>query len=197
MLLKKKDTENTQNFFYKKARKKMEKEKLEGLLKEALNMEKKGYDFYRDISKKAKNEVTKKTFSFLADQEMLHVEEINNFYNAHKEKGEFPSLVLAGFDESRTEALDIFSKSIKELSEKIDSSDDDKKACEFAMEFEKNGYKYYEDMFKTTQDENLKQLLQFLLNEENKHYETISDLHTYISDSQNWFMYEEGSFPQG
>ena len=175
----------------------MEKEKLEGLLKEALNMEEKGYDFYKDISKKAKNEVTKKTFSFLADQEMLHIEKINSFYNTHKEKDEFPSLDLAGFDGSRAEALNIFSKSIKELGEKVGSSDDDKKACEFAMEFEKNGYKYYEDVLKTAQDENLKQLLRFLLEEENKHYEVIRDLYAYISDSQNWFMYEEGSFPQG
>lgn len=43
-------------------RKETEKEKMEGLLKEALNMEEKGYDFYKDISKEAKNEVTRKTF---------------------------------------------------------------------------------------------------------------------------------------
>lgn len=128
---------------------------------------------------------------------MLHVEKINNFYNAHKENGEFPFLDLAGFDGSRAEAFNIFSKSIKELGEKIDSSDDDKKACEFAIKIEKNGYKYYEDMLKTAQDENLKQFLIFLLEEENKHYEVISDLHACISDSQNWFMCEEGSFSQG
>ncbi len=175
----------------------MGNEKLMEMLKEALNMEEKGYDFYKDITKKLKNEVTKKTFSFLADQELLHVENIKNFYNTHKEKGEFPDLDLTHSNENRSQVLGIFSKGIQELSEKVASSDDDKKACEFAMEFEKNGYKYYEDMLKIAKDEHVVRLLKFLLEEENKHYEVISDLYAYITDSQNWLMYEEGSFPQG
>ena len=175
----------------------MENEKMMEMLKEALSMEEKGYDFYKDITKKLQNEVTKKTFSFLADQELLHVENIKKFYDANKEKGEFPTLDLAGADGDRSKVLGIFSKGIQELSEKVASSDDDKKACEFAMEFEKNGYKYYEDMLKIAKDENVAKLLQFLLEEEKKHYQAISDLYAYITDSQNWLMYEEGSFPQG
>lgn len=167
------------------------------VLKEALGMEEKGYKFYKDVSKKAENDITKKTFSFLADQEILHIENIKNFYRTLREKGEFPSLDLSGFKGKRGEELNLFSKSIKELNEKIKSSDDDKKACEFAMELENKGYKYYENMLKDTTDKNLIKLLKFLLDEEKGHYETIENLHTYLTDSHNWFMYEEGSFPQG
>ncbi|MDP6685983.1 MAG: hypothetical protein QGI05_03425, partial [Candidatus Omnitrophota bacterium] len=60
-----------------------------------------------------------------------------------------------------------------------------------------SGYKYYESMLKEAKDENLVKLLKFLLEEEGKHYEGIMKLHTYLTDSENWFMYEEGSFPQG
>lgn len=175
----------------------MEKRNLEVMLKEAIKMEESGHGFYMETSKKSENDITKKTFSFLAGQELLHIESIKNFYNTLKENRKFPSTDLSGIKKERNDKLSIFSKSIKELSEKIKPSDDDKKACEFAMEFENNGYKYYESMLKDAKDENLAKLLKFLLEEESKHYEAINDLHTYLADSHNWFMYEEGSFPQG
>ena len=114
-----------------------------------------------------------------------------------KEKGEFPDLKLENIKEKRLDELKIFSKSISELNEKIKPSDDDKKACEFAMELENDGYKYYENMLKDAKDTNLVKLLKFLLGEESKHYENLKKLYEYLTDSQNWFMYEEGSFPQG
>ena len=117
--------------------------------------------------------------------------------NTFKERGVFPFLDSSGSKDKRGEELNLFSKSIKELNEKIKPSDDDKKACEFAMEFENSGYKYYENMLKDAKDKNLEKLLKFLLEEESGHYEAISDLYTYLTDSHNWFMYEEGSFPQG
>jgi len=127
----------------------------------------------------------------------MHIENIKNFYNTFKEKGVFPFLDSSGFKDKRSEELNLFSNSIKELNEKIKPSDDDKKACEFAMEFENSGYKHYENMLKDAKDKNLEKLLKFLLEEESGHYEAISDLYTYLTDSHNWFMYEEGSFPQG
>ena len=125
------------------------------------------------------------------------IKNIKDFYDALKEKNEFPKMQLDDIKNKRMEELEIFSVSIKNLDEKISPSDDDRKACEFAMEFEGKGYKYYENMMKSAKDENLIKLLQFLLDEENKHYQAIDNLYTYLTDSQNWFMYEEGSFPQG
>lgn len=166
-------------------------------LKDALEMEEKGYKFYKDTANTCKNKITKKTFSFLADNELLHIENIKQFYNTMEEKGAFPDADLDRVKDKRLKDLSIFSKSIEELKEKIEKSDDDIKACLFAMEFEKNGYHYYENMLKDAKDGNLVKLLNFLLDEEDGHYESIMKLHEYLSDSQNWFMYEEGSFPQG
>lgn len=175
----------------------MKNKKLEETLKKALEIEEKGYKFYKDAGEKTKNDITKKTFSFLADQEILHIENIKNFYNTLRQKGTFPSFSLSDLKGKRDSELSIFSKSIEELNEKIKPSDDDKKACEFAMEFENNGYNYYRDMLKKAKDENLKKLLNFLLEEESSHYDSINSLYVYLTDSHNWFMYEEGSFPQG
>lgn len=173
----------------------MEK-KLQDLLREAIEMEEKGHRFYQEANKKAKDKVIGRTFDFLANNEILHIESIKGFYNTLKDRGELPAIELED-NKQRMKDLSIFSSGIKELSEKIKPDDDDRKACEFAMEFENNGYKYYEKMLKEAKDENLIKLLKFLLQEEKQHYESIMDLHTYITDSANWYMHEEGAFPQG
>ncbi len=167
------------------------------LLEDALSMEEKGYDLYTGIAKKSENDITGKTFNFLAEQEKLHIDKIKSFYKELKDSKKFSEPGLSGSAEKRGRESTIFLKTIKELNDKIKPSDDEKKACEFAMEIEKKGYKYYQDMAEKTKDENLLIFLRFLMEEESTHYELISSLYTYLTDSHNWFMYEEGSFPQG
>lgn len=175
----------------------MTEETLLGSLKKALEMEENGYKFYKDISQKSKNEITKKAFDFLAKNEVFHIENIKNFYNTMKEKGEFPEITLSKDEPKREKDFKIFFKDILELNKKVAPDDNDEKAYEFAMELENDGYNFYKNMLDNTKDQNLVMLLEFLLKEEKAHYEQIEDLYSYITDSENWFMYDEGSFPQG
>ena len=175
----------------------MTEETLLGSLNKALEMEEKGYKFYKDISQKSKNELTKKAFDFLAKNEMLHIESIKNFYKTMKEKGEFPEIIVSEDVPKREEDFKIFFKDIFELNKKVAPDDNDEKAYEFAMEFENDGYDFYKSMLDNTKDERLIKLLEFLLKEEKAHYEQIENLYSYITDSENWFMYDDGSFPQG
>ena len=170
---------------------------LKDTLKKALEMEEKGFGFYTDIVKKVENDATKKMFEFLAKNELLHIESIKGFYDSLAKNGDFPELNLDKLMAGRKKDLSIFAMSIAELKGKIKKSDADKEACEFAMEFENSGYRYYEAMRKDAKDEKLVKLLDFLSEEEKAHYDSIMKLHTYIIDSANWYMYEEESFPQG
>ncbi len=175
----------------------MSNENLEEVLREAIEMEEKGHNFYLDAAEKASNNITRKTLEFLAENEVYHIENIKNFYETCKDKGKFPALNIKADKGRRMDELNIFAKSIKELQEKIDPEGDDVKVCEFAMDFENKGYAFYEKIRKEAKDENLIKLLDFLLEEETSHYELIENLHLYLTDSHNWFMYEEDSFPQG
>lgn len=170
---------------------------LKDALKKALEMEEKGFGFYKDIVRKVENDATKKMFEFLANNELLHIESIKGFYSSLAKKGDFPELNLDKLMAGRKKDLSIFARSIAELKDKVKKSDADKEACEFAMEFENSGYKYYQNIHKDAKDEKLVKLLDFLLEEEKAHYDSIMKLHTYITDSANWYMYEEESFPQG
>jgi rubrerythrin len=166
-------------------------------LSKALAMEEKGYKFYQDTSAKSKNSITKKTFDFLADNEILHIENIKKFYIALEKKGAFPEVDWKSIKEKRSKDATLFSQNIAALKEKVAPAKDDTRALEFAMELENSGYKYYEAMLKDTKDKNLSAFLKFLLEEESQHYQWIQNTYTYITDSANWNMYEEKAFPQG
>jgi rubrerythrin len=167
------------------------------MLVTALEMEEKGYEFYRTQIAKAKNKIAKDMFSFLADNELFHIESIKKFYEGVSVSKGNINIDLSSEKQKRIKALDIFSKSIDELDEKISPDDTDKNACEFAMEFEKSGYDYYKKLLTEAEGERAKKFLEFLLDEEKRHYEIIEKTYNYLTDSENWFMYEEGSFPQG
>ncbi len=175
----------------------MTNESLISALNEALDMEKKGHAFYEEMSKKSTNDITKKTFSFLKDNEILHIDNIKAFYETLKRDGKVPAFNSDAFKTERRNEYTIFRERLSSLKDKIKPKDDDKKACEFAMDFENKGYKHYEKMLKRAKDANLIKLLKFLLEEEANHYESIKKTYEYLTDSANWFMFEEGSFPQG
>ncbi|MFC1576965.1 ferritin family protein [Candidatus Omnitrophota bacterium] len=166
-------------------------------LKQALDMEKKGYEFYNEMSEKSENDITKKTFAFLAKDEMLHLDSIKKFHEAVGADEKTPAFDLNAAKKDRGTDRAIFSERLSDLTEKIKRADDDKKAFDFAMEFENNGYRYYQNMLKEAKDENLIRLLNFLIEEENEHYELIKRTSEYLTDPAHWFMSEEGSFPQG
>ena len=150
-----------------------------------------------EAGKNSKNDAAKKTFDFLAENETFHIKTINEFISAMKEKGGIASVKWESAKAKREDELSIFSQSVAALKGKIKQNEDEKKAYEFAMEFENSGYKYYENMLKDSKDENLSEFLKFLLKEESKHYDLLSNTYVYLTDSKNWYMFEEGSFPQG
>ena len=176
----------------------MEKNKLEEVLLNSLAMEEKGHKFYSEAAQKSESDITKKTFEFLADAELAHIDNIKKFYDVFREKGEFPPIAMDDVTmHKRLNDLQIFSQSTGSLKEKIRQSDNYKKALEFAMDFENIGYKYYENILKGAKDGKLTALLNFLLKEESRHHDLLSGAYSYVTDSDNWLMYEEDSFPQG
>ena len=174
----------------------MEKD-LKEMLSKAVEMEKKGHNFYKEKAEQTKNELTKKTFSFLADKEILHIENIQKFIDQYSQNGKFPSFDIDSEIEKRKEEIRLFEKTLNKWNQKVKSDSSDKEALEFALDLEKQGYNFYKDILEEANDENLKKFLQFLMEEENEHYEEFMKVYEYLTDSSNWYMYEEDSFPQG
>ena len=164
------------------------------LLNTAITMEENGYDFYIATQENSENSLTSKLFSSLAEQELLHIEYIKRFYDNLKSDVGLPSIDII---KSKRDKSKIFNVDIATLKEKVKNQEDDVKAYEFALELEKKGYEFYEKLLADATDPNLKAFIEFLVKEEHDHYALIEKAYGYVTDTQNWFMNEEGSFPQG
>ncbi|MEA2037442.1 MAG: ferritin family protein [Nanoarchaeota archaeon] len=160
-------------------------------MKEALNValeyEKKGHKLYSEATNNTKNPVVAKTFKYLADQELIHIEEINEYIeqldNGHKVEPKGDTV---------EETKNFFSTTTHEFKEKTELSEDDIKVHELGMELEQKAYDFYKEQYNTTKDEEAKKFFKFLMEQENVHYELIRKAYDYIKDPVGFYSEEEG-----
>lgn len=154
----------------------------------ALVFEQKGYDIYKDAARKTKNPIVAKTFSYLADQELSHIEDIKDYLE--KEQVEFKG-------ESPNHSKEFFSMAAKEFSKKAKLSDDDLKAHETALQLEKESYNFYKEQYSSTKDAELKRFFKFMMEQENAHYELIQKAYGYIKNPAAFYAEEERWMAEG
>jgi rubrerythrin len=152
----------------------------------ALDFEQKGHTIYEETANKTNNPVVEKTFRYLADQELIHIEEIKEYIeklnNGHE-------IELKG--DTLEETKKFFTTTIKEFKEKTELSDDDLKAHETALELEQSSYDFYKQQHDQTNDEELKKFFKWLMGQENAHYELIKQAYDYIKDPVGFYTEEE------
>jgi len=150
----------------------------------AVEFEKKGHDLYAAVAKKTKNKIIAKTFSFLAQQELLHIEAIEKYMN---EQGK--DVKLDPDPVASTKAF--FTMTVAEFKEKTELSKDDLKAHEAGMELEKSAYEFYKKQLEETDDAEIKKFFEFMMKQENAHFELIQEAYDYIEDPVNFFAKQE------
>jgi|TARA_B100001971_G_C18124086_1_gene501062 rubrerythrin len=155
-------------------------------LQTAFEFEQKGHKIYEETSIKTKNPVVAKTFRYLADQELLHAEEIKE-YMEKLDKGK----IIKTRSDKPEETKRFFQMTVEEFKEKTELSDDDMKAHETALGLEQNSYDYYKEQAKNTDKQELKKFFRFLMEQENTHYELIRKAYDYIKDPASFFSEEE------
>jgi rubrerythrin len=152
--------------------------------------------FYLDNADKMKNKLAKKTFIFLADEELRHVDEIHAFNKAIHEDKE-PMIDAGTEDEAVNRSKEFFSTSMKAVAEKTTASEDDIKVYELGLDMEQNGYDFYKQAAEKAQHPNVKKFFEFLMKEENAHYELLSNAINYLKNPDDFFQDQEGWFFEG
>jgi rubrerythrin len=151
-------------------------------LEAALDFERKGEKIYRETASKTKNPLVARTFMYLAEQELNHINEIKGYME--KEKIELKGDTLA-------ETKKFFSTTISKFKEKALLSDNDLRAHETALELEQKSYNFYKEQAGQAHDPKLKKLFRFLMEQENAHYMLIQKAYDYIKDPVNFYVEEE------
>lgn len=150
-------------------------------LDNALYFEEEGYRLYTRLAGEAKNELSKKLFSSLAEQEKYHVEVIKAF---------------AAKTEVKKVAFDKLEMSIKKIYQGLKKETVGKdlsqiNGIEEALRMEKEGYALYQKAALEAETKEDKKFFEYLMSMEDEHYAALANLYYYYTESDKWFAEDE------
>lgn len=159
-------------------------------MKEALNIaldfEEKGQSIYEEAAENSANPLTKKTFTYLAEQEKMHAESIREYIQENK---------LEELGSNPLEVKQFFTTTIDEFKEKTKLAKADVKAYETAMHLEKSAYDFYKEKHELAEDVKVKHFLHFMMMQENGHFMLLqkslaflTDPDSYHAESEEWLF---------
>ena len=80
---------------------------------------------------------------------------------------------------------------------KVEATTDELEAFKIAMSMEKKGLEFYKKTLGGSKKEPERVLLELLIKEEQQHYDIFANTYQFLSDSGNWFMWEERGIVEG
>jgi len=158
-------------------------------LEVAMKMETDAISFYTEAARKTKYPAGKKMFQTITEDEKRHLEMISQFV-----KG----MQVTQKDVSPMKNVKTIFESLKdEMMKKVEVTADEMEAFKIAAQMEKEGMAFYERTLTQAKTDKEKTLLRRLIQEERQHYEIFTNTHQYLSDTGNWFMWEERGIVEG
>ncbi len=145
------------------------KEMLDAIMR-GMELEKETFDFYTRAEQKTFDPAGKRIFHWLAKTEEQHYLKLTELYNSLDQGGRW---VFYG---GSTIALDPEGPGEKQVT----YTTDDLEALEIAMEIEKKGIAYFDELAKKTEDPDGKGMLETLREEEREHLRVITDKYRAI-----------------
>jgi len=155
------------------------------MLQTALSMEEKGRSFYEKAMSECHNEYGKEIFTFLRNEEIVHVGRIKKIH-ASMSSGKGWSTDWKEV-KARPRDLETFFKEMREHSDgnmKADTSDLD--ALEIGIDFENKAVDFYKGELERSDEEQEKEFIQMMIIEEKKHVEILEDMKLYMTDPEGW-----------
>ncbi len=167
------------------------KEAMTNALSVALKMEKDGMAFYREASEKTGNELGRKMFLSFVEDEKRHYAMIEALSRGLKIDAQ---LKEAGPAER---VKTIFEEAKENAASRLGSQPGDVDALKFALDMEDKGYEFYKDAAEAAGDADEKQLFETLAKEESQHHEILQNALSYLEETGDWFLWEEGGPIEG
>jgi len=166
-------------------------EELEAL-KLALKTEQDGRAMYLDAAARVRNPLAKSTMSTLAEEELVHIKLIEDFYTDLKAGGvgvlSEQLRKAAGYDLRRQT---IFEAARGRMEATVVSDPDVFLAYKAAIKFEEDGARMYKDFSEKTGNETARRMYVFLNQQENEHYRILAETLNYLENPREWFLEQE------
>ncbi len=164
---------------------------MENPIKIAMKMEIDGMAFYKEAARETKNPLGSKMFLSFVEDERKHLKTLEMLF-----KGVAFDLIDEAFkgDGPRKRIQTVFSRAKEEMEQgevKSEAEAGEVKALQIAMDMEKEGYDYYVDIADNSDNDEIKKLFRMLAEEEDQHYKMLQNTHTYLTDTGNWYLWDE------
>ncbi len=155
----------------------------------AVKMEQDAVDFYTNCAAKTGSPVGKKMFLSIAEDEKYHLACANKVL-----KGQ-------GFEPAKTtpkqDMKSIFEQNKDIMMQKVSASTDDIQALTIAMKMEKEGFEFYQKAAADAASPAEQALFECLAKDEQEHFTIFQNTCSYLSDTSNWFMWEDRAIYEG
>ncbi|MGE5239059.1 MAG: ferritin family protein [Chloroflexota bacterium] len=155
----------------------------------AAKMEADAIKFYREGAEKTRNPVGKKMFLSIAEDEKGHLQMLRSAL-------EVCDLKITEAHPIKT-VRTIFEEMKDSMMQRVEATTDELEAFRIAMEMEKEGIEFYRTALAETQSEKEKCLFERLIQEEEEHFKIFSETYEFMTDTGNWYMWDEHSIVEG
>lgn len=155
----------------------------------ARKMETDAIRFYSDAARRISCATGRKMFETIVEDEKSHlvmIEQIAKGMNLTPQE-------MTPLKRVKT----VFESMKEEMMKKAESCADDLEALKIAMQMEKEGEAFYQKSLDEAKAEREKALFRRLIGEERQHYAIFSNTYSHLSDTGNWFLWEERGVIEG
>jgi rubrerythrin len=153
-------------------------------LKDAVQMEVEGRQFYLEAAKKVQSQGVREILEYLAESEKYHIEKFNEIYRS-MEKDPAWTASMAEFKPPRHEPYVCVLAMAKDDS--ASGGKDDLQALRTGIKMEECSIEYYTKLAKETPNPLARRFFMSVAHEERGHYLMLMDMHNYLSDPADWF----------
>ncbi len=155
----------------------------------SIRMESDAISFYKEAAERTSRQVGKKMFLSVVEDEKRHLEMLQRLLEGLDLKIEDVSPM--------GNVKTVFEELKNEMMQRVEATTDDLEVFRIAMNMEKKGVEFYKKTLKEAVTEKEKMLFERLVHEEEQHYSIFENTYSFLSDTGNWFMWEEHSIVDG
>ena len=155
----------------------------------SIKMETDAMKFYREAVSKVSHPLGKRLFEGFVVDELRHLRMLQDIMNNLD--------IEVTTVHPKQDLKTVFSELKDQMMERINATTDEKEAVKIALDFEKEGYLFYEKAAGEATGEKEKRLFEALTIEERRHYELLENTHRFLDDTGDWFMWDEHGVLEG
>jgi len=149
----------------------------------AIQMEKDGYAFYNKAAAQTSSDMGRSVFESLANDELVHLDVFQKLFDDKFGESEWDDLVNSN---KKYREMPIFPKDLKTI-EGINLDTDELDALRIAIDSEKEAIDYYMEIRANSDDDNVKKIIDMIIEQEKKHYFLLEQEFHHINSTGYWF----------